>query len=212
MKLLFSVAVSLAISAGSSLAQQKSEGSRESGTLRPDNIVNLAAIKAVQKDLGVSDEVASKLTLLRDEYRAAVQKEYQDAGINPRDAGSPRMTAEQQEKLVEITKRLNSQFLLRAKELLSTEQHARLRQISLQNRLNFNSTTALLSPDIAAELMVTEEQKQILNALRLEYSRGLVFGKASDGVREKNMKHREEYNTKAIEVLTAEQKETLNKM
>src|SRR5438477_2490949 len=110
MKLLFSVAALLPITAGSAIAQQKSEGTRESGALRPDNIVNLAAIEAVQKDLGVSPAVASKLTLLRDEYRAAVEKEYQDAGINPRDFTNS-MTDEQRRKYAEIGRKLDDEFI-----------------------------------------------------------------------------------------------------
>src|SRR5437773_3526496 len=150
-RLLLAVAVLLAITVGSAPAQQKSVGTRESGALRPDNIVNLAAIEAVQKDLGVSPDVANKLTLLRDEYRAAVEKEYQDAGINPRDYPNS-MTDEQQRKYAEIGRKLDDEFIAKAKELLTADQNKRFQQIQFQYRLSSRGPRALLAPDVAPEL------------------------------------------------------------
>jgi hypothetical protein len=212
---LFLIAVvSLAMTAGSSIAQQKSPGTRESGTLQSDNTVNMAAVEAVQKELGVSDEVASKLTLLRDEYRAAVQKEYQDAGLNP--IFNPnQLTAEQRQKHVEIGRSLNDQFFPKAEELLSADQQRRFQQIQFQSRFHNLSTRALLAPDVASELNLTDDQKQKLNTLDRERRLGLFpvgsSGKGPESA-ERLAKHREEYKTKAMEVLTAEQKETLNKL
>jgi len=228
---LFLVAiVSLAMSAGSAIAQQKSEGTRESGALRPDNIVNLAAIEAVQKDLGVSPDVASKLTLLRDEYRAAVEKEYQDAGINPRDYPNS-MTDEQRRKYAEIGRKLDDEFIPKAKELLTADQNKRFQQIQFQYRLSSNGPRALLAPDVASELKLTDNQQQKPNALSSELSQkqndlmaGVGGQKGSGGgfrvvgsaavaeVRDGLAKIREEHRTKAVEVLTAEQKESLTKL
>jgi len=214
MKLLLSVAVSLAISAGSAIAQQKSAGTREFSTLQSDNIVNMAAVEAVQKDLGVSDEVARKLTLLRDEYHAAVQKEYQDVGLNP--IFNPnQLTAEQRQKHIEIGRSLNDRFFPKAEELLSADQYKRFQQIQFQFRFQNLSTMALLAPNVASELKLTDDQKQKLNTLDSERRQSLFpaggSGKGKENI-ERMMKHRDEYKTKAIEVLTAEQKETLNKL
>src|SRR6187455_2649851 len=78
MKIFLSVAAVLAMTVGSAIAQQTS-------TPQPGDIGILLQAKAVQNDLGLSDEVASKLNSLRVDSRAALEKEYQDAGINPRD-------------------------------------------------------------------------------------------------------------------------------
>src|SRR5262249_30991442 len=163
-RLLLLVAVSLAMTAGSSMAQQKSEGTRESATLQPDNIVNLAAIEAVQKDLGVSPDVASQLTQLRDEYRPAGQEEYQDAGINPRDRASS-LTDEQRRKYAEIGRKLDDEFIPKAKKLLTADQNKRFQQIQLQHRLNSSGPRALLAADLASELKLRDDQQQKLNAL-----------------------------------------------
>src|SRR6185436_17790383 len=45
-------------------------------------LVTLAANEAVQKDLGVSGDIASKLNSLRDEYNAARTKDNQAAGLD----------------------------------------------------------------------------------------------------------------------------------
>ena len=216
-RVLYLVVVSLAMSAGPAIAQQKSAGTRDVGTLQSPNIVNMAVVEAVQKDLGISDEVASKLTLLRDEYRAAAQKEYQDAGLNPRDFPNS-LTAEQQRKYIEIGRRLNDEFFPKAKELLTADQNKRFQEIQFQSRLRGLSTMALLAPDVASELNLTDAQKQKLNALTKEFMpkqndlMAVVGGKKGSGDREGFAKLREEYTTKAMEVLTAEQKQTLNKL
>src|SRR5437016_3494683 len=88
-RILFSVVVvGLALVAGSVMAQQKGKrgfGGGGFGGGAAASPVTLAADEAVQKDLGVSGDKASKLTSLRDDLNAARQKEYQTAGINPQD-------------------------------------------------------------------------------------------------------------------------------
>jgi len=205
------------------IGQQKSTGAQRA-TLESDNIVNIAGIEAVQKDLGVSDEVARKLTLLRDEYRAAIQKEYQAAELNPR-FNPNQLTFEQRRKHVEIGRSLNDRFFPKAEELLSADQQRRLQQIQFQSRLRSRGPGAFVMPEVASELKLTDDQTRKLNALRSEFMRA-AFPTASSfkskerkDVAERLMKHREEFAakasellTKAMEVLTAEQKETLNKL
>jgi hypothetical protein len=213
MKRLVSVALLLAISAGSAIAQQKSEGTREFDTTQTYNLVNLAANEAVQKDLGVSAEVGSKLTLLGDEYCAAVQKEYQEAGLTPIYIPN-RLTAEQRQKHIELGRSLNDWFFPKVEALLSADQNKRLQQIQFQSRFHNLSSMALLAPEVAADLKLTDDQKQKLNTLESERRQGLssVFGVKGEEARERLAKQRAEYTTKAIDVLTAEQKETLNKL
>jgi len=72
---------------------------------------------------------------------------------------------------------------------------------------------ALLVPDVASELNLTDGQKQSLNALFLEM-RGKIAGGNSDGLgfAARRAKVEEEYAPKVMEILTAEQKETLSKL
>jgi Spy/CpxP family protein refolding chaperone len=81
--------------------------------------------------------------------------------------------------------------------------------------LSLNGPRAILEPDVATELKLTDDQKQKLDTLGKEFFQSLPpspRGSGKDLTYSKVGKNREEYTTKAIDVLTAEQKETLNKM
>src|SRR5689334_5905492 len=134
MKLLFSVAVSLALTAAPAMAQQKRLPAPLPDEVRLDNYLALAAIEAVQKDLGVGDDVARKLTLLKDECEAAISSAFQSAGITPLlgPGGAPSVP---RQKIVEIRGRLINEFIAKATKMLSTDQIKRLQQIRLQGRL-----------------------------------------------------------------------------
>jgi Spy/CpxP family protein refolding chaperone len=71
---------------------------------------------------------------------------------------------------------------------------------------------AILAPAVATELKLTDEQKQKLDTLGKEFFQSMPPGPGVGFSRTASLNHREEYTTKAIDVLTAEQKETLNKM
>jgi len=216
MKLLISVAVSLAMTAGSAMAQQKGLGSDD----RPqfNSITFLVAIESVQKDLGIGDDVAWKLKLLRDECQAANKREFENAGIPI--PWTRRLTDEERQKSFEVMRKLNNEFNPKATELLSDDQVKRLQQIRLQGRLKAGPAGLLaLAPDVASELKLTDDQKQSLNALDMEMREKQYPGGAGAGVRagpggegmERLRKVQEEYAAKAVEVLTTEQKEALNK-
>jgi hypothetical protein len=173
-------------------------------------LVHFAAIEAVQKDLGVSEEVARKLTLLRDDYRATYQKECQAADIlqspGPFNAALP--------KLREIGKNLDDEFTPKVSELLSADQQKRLQQIRFQGRLK-NLGFAALS-DVGSELKLTDDQLQKLRALAMEY-RQRQRENAPNGPNDREAaarpsKVKEEFLTKAVELLSAEQKATLDKL
>ncbi len=205
-RLLFSVAASIAMITGPAMAQQVSS--------QLSSIVTFATTEAVQKELGVSDDVARKLTQLDVEYSAMFQKEYDDAGINPRDFPN-RMTDEQRRKYIEIGRRLNDECVPKAMELLSADQQRRLQQIAFQSRLMSNYARTLAMSDVASELNLTDDQRQQLTILGREFIQSMfgpgTNGKGKEGI-ERMTKQREEYTTKANEVLTAEQKEKLNKL
>jgi len=172
-----------------------------------NDLPTLAANEAVQKDLGLSSDSASKFTSLRDDYRAASQKERQNANINFQDFGNP----ESQRKLAEITRKLNAEFDPKVKEMVSADQYKRLKQIQLQASLRNLGPSALTAPDLASELKLTDEQKKKLDDLNTEFGRRqreLFTGGNVD--QQAFAKLREERTTKTMEVLTAEQKQNLD--
>jgi hypothetical protein len=192
MTLRCSVVALLAVISGAALAQQY--GDVAPGQFRTDIILDLTTNPAIREELHISEEVATKLSALRDEYRAAVQKGYKDAGVDPV-LNQFEMTFEQRRMYREIAQKLNDEFVPKVKELLTADQNKRLAQIQLQGRFR-NLVPAVLRG--LAELKLNEEQKQKLSALSGEMGRGVI-----------NSKIHEEYTAKAMEVLTAEQKETL---
>jgi polyhydroxyalkanoate synthesis regulator protein len=155
---------------------------------------------SIERDLKVSDELAQKLTLVRTEYRAALQKAYEDAGINPQDVPF-RLSNEQRDTEREITRKLLREFIPKAAALLSPDQITRFQQIDLQIQLRTIGADALLAPDVASALKLADDQKRTLNALIRDNraKRGLGFDSAA-------------YLEKGIAVLTDEQKETLSKL
>jgi len=207
MKHLFSVVAALAVASGSALAQQQ-YGDVGPGQFRTDIIVDLATNQAIREELSLSEEVAGKVASLRDEYRAAVQKGYKDAGINPADYPVG-MTIQQQRLYREIAQKLNEEFTPKVKELLTADQNKRLYQIQFQDSLRNSVPRAFLRPHEAAELKLTNEQKQKLRTLSSEFFQNAYPSGKSTG---SSAKFLEEYGGKAIEVLTAEQRETLNQL
>ncbi len=205
--------VAVLLVATTALAQQKGKGGFRGGGMGAgfgNSLVTLAGNEAVQKDLGVSSDTASKLNSLRDDLNAARQKENQSAGINPQDFQN--LTNEQRQKMVEIGNKLNAEFNPKLKEIVSADQYKRLQQIALQSGLRNQGPGALLAPEVANELKLTDDQRQKLNALNMEFGqrqRELFTGGFNADAA---AKLREERTTKTMELLTADQKETLNKL
>ena len=168
-------------------------------------LTNIAANEAVQKELGVSGDVTSKLTALRDDYRAAQQKEYQTAGIDPQNFQN--LTPEQRQKMTAIGAKLNDEFTGKIKELVSADQLKRLKQIQIQ----VQGSAALTNPDVATELKISDDQRKQLIELGTEFGRKqreLFTGGGS--FQENAGKMRElatERDNKALALLNAEQKE-----
>lgn len=199
MKILLSVAVLLAMAAGSAIAQQKS-------MLQPGDVWFLLQAKAVQNDLEVGDEVASQLNALRTDSRAALEKKYQDADINPRDFPF-RDSPEKLRKHQDIGKQNNDEFGQKGTELLTADQYQRLQQIHFQYRLRQTAETALLAPAVASELKLTDDQTQTLRDQLRKFSQSIPSFVGTNF-----QDHRDEYNATAIALLTAEQKVVLDKL
>jgi len=193
-------------------AQQKGKGGGGfgGGTFGNTNLVTLAGTEAVQKDVGVNADVAEKLNSLRDDINAARQKEYQVANINPQDFRN--LTQEQRQKMNQIGNKLNDEFEPKVKAIVSADQLKRLQQIRLQAAWQNQGPPALLQAEVATELKLSDEQRQKLNALTMEYTqkqRELFAGGFDQAAA---AKLREERTSKALDVLNAEQKEKLNSL
>jgi hypothetical protein len=188
------------LAAGTTFAQQRGRGGF--GGLPA---VEIAATEAVQKELGLSGDVAGKLKLLRDDYRAAAQKEYQTAGIDFQN-----LSAESRQKLADISNKLNAEFDPKVKALIGADATKRFEQVQLQYNVRNSAPSALTAADVAAELKLSDEQKQKLNDLNAEFGRRQreLFGGGGGG-QEAFAKLREERTAKAMDVLTAEQKDKL---
>jgi hypothetical protein len=199
----------VALSAAS--AQQKGKGGGGfRGGFGGNSMATIAGFEAVQKEIGVSGDVAGKLNSLRDDMNAARQKEFQQAGINPQDFQN--QTQETRQKMTQIGNKLNEEFDPKVKALLSADQLKRLQQIRFQAAWQTQGPPALLMPEAASELKLSDEQRQKLNALTMEYAqkqRELFTGGFDPAAA---AKMREERTAKATELLTAEQKEKLKSL
>jgi len=196
----------VALGATTALAQEK--GRRPGGGgFGATSLSTIAANEDVQKELGISSDVAKKLTSLRDDHRAAVVKDYQTAGISLQNFQN--LTAEQRQKMADIAVKLNEEFDPKVKELVGGESpFKRLQQIQLQTNLRFQGPSALTEKSVAAELSLTDDQKQKLNALSAEFGRRQRELQGGGGG-EAFTKLREERTTKTMEVLNDGQKEKL---
>jgi len=203
------IVVLVALCATTVLAQQKGRRGGGGG-FGPTPMTSVAANESVQKEIGTSSDVARKLESLRDDYRAAAAKEYQTAGISFQDF--PNLTAEQRQKMADIAVKLNEEFDPKVKELVGADPYKRLQQIQLQTNLRYQGPSALTEKSMAAELSLTDDQRQKLNALAAEYGRRqreLFAGGGGGGGQEAAAKLREERTTKAMEILNDSQKEKL---
>ena len=209
--LLLGLAITLtALAISTATAQQRSRFGFFGGG--GTGLVTMAASESVQKDVGLSSDTSGKLRELRDDYFAAVQKEYQNAGISFQ--GFQDLSREEREKMTskmtEVNRKLNDEFNPKVKALVSADQYKRLQQIHLQSNLRFGGPGALTYSEVAAELKLTDDQKKKLDDLSNEYRRRQFTGGGGD--QDARAKLREEFAGKTTEVLTAEQKTTLEKL
>jgi Spy/CpxP family protein refolding chaperone len=179
------------------------------------SVLGLLRMEQVQKELKLTEEQIGKVGEISEKLREAMREQY--AGL--------RDIEDMQERRAKMTE-LSDQFDRKARgelrEVLSREQMMRLFQIRLQVR---GTLDALNNRWIAGRLELTDEQKEKAAALD-KATQGKVteaYAPLRDlsqeerrekmaEMREKITKLREEAEKKALGLLTAEQKESLEKM
>ena len=206
---LFLAVLTLSLCVASSASAQRGGGGFFGGG---QPLVRLSVNEAVQKELGLSGEVTTKLTALNEEFTAASQKALQDAGLDFGNFGKM-SEAERQNlaaKMTEVNTKVQGEINTKLKAIVSADQYKRLGEIQLQANLLNQGPLALTATAIATELKLTDEQKEKLTDLATEYAakqRELRMGGTVDA--EAMNKLREEQTTKTVEVLAAEQKTKL---
>jgi hypothetical protein len=179
---------------------------------RTNSLTSLAANDAVQKDIGVSGEAATRLNAISEEYRAASQKEFTALGIDYSaisDLPALERAAEMRrvsDSTAKVNRKLTADFLPKLAEVLSPEQILRLKQIQLQA----SGIEVWTEAEIAKDLELNEDQLKMLTELRNEYNRRQQlldgdFQQRFARIRELNA----ERDNKALELLSAEQKARL---
>lgn len=199
------LALTLLLIASPLTAQQRGRGGGF-GFGGGGGLVTTASNEAVQKDIGLSGDASGKLRELRDDYTAAIRKEYETGGISFQN-----MTDETRRKMAEINRKLADEFNPKVKTLVSADQFKRIQQIQLQSSLRFTGASALTTPEVAGELKLSDEQKTKLNELGAEYGRR-SRDLGGDASTESRAKLREEFTTKTHELLSADQKSALEKL
>jgi len=175
--------------------------------------VPLAADLSVQKNIGINDELAARLTALRDELNTALDNEYRSAGFTSRDIN---LTDEQRRTRRAFLKQLYDEFNPKVKELLPESQYKRLLQIQMQVNLWMTGPLALNDP-VFSELRLTDDQKQKLDLVNEDSIKKVGeilsqagFGKAPVRLDPKPLNN--DRTAKMMEVLTDEQMNKLKAM
>ena len=178
-------------------------------------VFSIAQNEAVQKDLGLSTEVAAKVKEITDEQN----KEFREALGGPDGGpggggvgGFGNMSEEDrrkfQEKMSEATKTTTAKFLPQLKDALTADQFARLQQINWQNM----GTRAFADAEIVKSLTITKEQQDKLKGVNDEFDkkRGELFAGGRGGgpeMFEKMQEMNKERDAKLTEAMTPAQLE-----
>jgi hypothetical protein len=144
--------------------------------------------KSVQKELGISDDVAKKIM-------AFTAEESEDYGK------ALEMTEAEYKKAVAHLNEKNKKFLA---DTLDAKQNTRLNQLYLQ----FTAPYQLTRAEATKKLNLTEDQQQKFKDLYKDYRKEMgqiLFGKDAEGRAEKFAKLRDKTREKILSILTEKQ-------
>jgi Spy/CpxP family protein refolding chaperone len=196
-------------------AQERTPGGRQGFGRMRGSFVELLSLEQVQKELKLSEDQIAKVKEIGEKLRTEMREQF--AGLRDIQDVQERRT-----KMTEASNQFDEKARGQFREVLSQEQMMRLYQIRLQVR---GAVYALNNRWVADRLKLTDEQKK--KAAELEKATEEKVSEASSPLRnlsqeerrekmaelrEKISKMRSEAEQKAVGLLTAEQKETFEKM
>lgn len=210
-------ALALAISTVQDAQAQGRRGGM--GMMRPRGVSPLMVVgnKAVQKDLGLSEENAAKIKEITDDVNQERQEQLAGSGIDfqgLRDLqGEERekRMAEIQTKMAEINKNINDKFLPKINEILDKNQQKRLHEIAIQAA----GSAALEDSGVAKDLGLSKDQTDKIKSIVKDFV-GKTRAIPRDADRTERMAKmaelREEETAKVTEVLTKDQQAKFTEM
>lgn len=167
------------------------------GMMHSQDIFSLANIAGVQKEIELVDDQMNQIREINQEFSQKIServKELTSGGLKPERGG----------ELGNLIKELNEQKNARMEGVLLPHQFDRLRQISLQMQMKNNGEASTLADEkIAAELGLTDEQKELLKARSEEIKKELE---------DKIAKLKEKAKEDLLGVLTRDQRQKLDEM
>jgi hypothetical protein len=210
--LLLSVTVAALLLAASTIQEARAQGRGGRGMGRPQGVspVTIVENKAVQKELGVSEENAAKIKDIAGDVREESMQQVAGAGIDFRAlqdlSGEERQKrmAEIQVKMAEISKNINDKFLPEIAKILDKTQMTRLHQIAVQAA----GSAALRDSGVVKDLALTTAQQDKIAAIGKDFEAKIMQiprdGEPADRMAKMN-ELREEQTAKTTEVLTKDQ-------
>lgn len=148
--------------------------------------------KSVQEELKLSDEQITKVKELQEKQRGSFQ-------------GLRDLSQEERQKKMQESAQAQQKALA---EVLKPGQLKRVKQISLQQQ----GARALMNPEVAKELKITDDQKEKIRDIQTKSREELRDLGRDEGAREKRQELTKKTNEKVLGVLTADQKAKLKEM
>ena len=189
------------------------------GMMRPRGVSPLMVVgkRAVQKDLGLSEENAAKVNEITDDVNQERQEQLAGSGIDfqgLRDLqGEEReeRIAEMQTKMAEINKNINDKFLPKINEILDKNQQERLHEIAIQAA----ESAALEDAGVVKDLGLSKDQTDKIKSIVTDFA-GKTRAIPRNADRTERMAKmaelREEETAKVTEVLTKDQQAKFTEM
>jgi Spy/CpxP family protein refolding chaperone len=156
----------------------------------------------VQKELDLDADQKEKIQALVKEQ----QEEFAANRESMRDLSPEERMTKMRESMEKTQKKVDG--------ILLPKQAERVKQISLQMQLSTMPGMVLANPDVVKELGLTEDQQSKIKAVNEDARKSMseLFTPGEQPDREKMAKARKDTETKLMDVLTADQKDKLEKM
>jgi Spy/CpxP family protein refolding chaperone len=165
-------------------------------------VMMLLQNEKVQKEIDLDADQKEKVQALVKEQ----QEEFAASRESMRDLSQEERMTKMRENMEKTQKKVEG--------VLLPKQLARVKQISLQMQLSMMPGMVLANPDVVKELGLTEDQQSKVKTINEDARKAMseMFTPGQQPDREKMAQARKDAETKLMDVLTADQKEKLEKM